>query len=319
MASKNSANPYEARRKNVNPYNKTQQALQTGYAQTGDNIEPNPLPYSELNRPGHTAPSKVVREGLDPSIYDRLTQAPVSLGNQESTLFTSVYPWHLVPRPTSANIIQRQRFDFAVTNMPNNSYLDMTVLNVTRAEGTVASTTPVSIATVPAPAPTIPSNNLTNNSEPVSSNLNQQAGTPSFPVPGGAGSTILPPSGQTTPGVGGSTYIPASIGEFYKIASFGHAEVPVAGGAAGITYQIWVDSVLLFEWADFQWSPVTPKIDQWKFDVPLFVEKQIVFRIVNQTGAPITTGVVEACFAGWSEQKMGFLETDKVQIQNVTV
>ena len=73
MVSKNSANPYEARRKKVNPYNKTQQALQTGYAQTGDNIEPTPLPYSELNRPGHSAPAKVIREGLDPTIYDRLT------------------------------------------------------------------------------------------------------------------------------------------------------------------------------------------------------------------------------------------------------
>ena len=310
MVSKNSANPYEARRKKVNPYNKTQQALQTGYAQTGDNIEPTPLPYSELNRPGHSAPAKVIREGLDPTIYDRLTQAPVSLGNQESVLFTSVYPWHLVPRPTSANIIQRQRFDFATTNMPASSYLDMCVLNVTRAEGTVASTTPVSIATVPAPAPTIPSNNLTNNPEPVSSNLNQQAGTPSFPTPGGAGTTIAGTVG---------TYTPASIGEFYKIASFGHAEaVPPAGAVGSVVYQIWVDSVLLMEWSDFQWSPVTPKRDMWNFDVPLFVEKQIVFRIVNQTDQAIDSGVVEACFAGWSEQKMGFLETDKVQIQNVT-
>ena len=76
------------------------------------------------------------------------------------------------------------------------------------------------------------------------------------------------------------------------------------------------------EWNDFQWSPVTPKIDQWKFDVPIFVEKQIVLRVINRTGdagasVDITTGEIEACFAGWSEQKMGFLETDKVQIQNV--
>ena len=66
---------------------------------------------------------------------------------------------------------------------------------------------------------------------------------------------------------------------------------------------------------------LTPKIDQWKFDVPLFVEKQIVLRVINRTGMQelqhITTGEIEACFAGWSEQKMGFLETDKVQIQNV--
>jgi len=293
----------------TNPYNKTNQSLQTGYAQAGDNVEPNPLPYSQLNRPGHTQESNVIREGLDPTIYDRKTQTPVSLGNQETSLFTSVYPWFLVPRPTSANIIQRQRFDFATTNMPASSYLDMCVLNVTRAEGTVASTTPVSIAVNPAPAPTIPSNPLTNNPEPVSSNLNQQAGTPSFPIPGGAGTTVAGTVG---------TYTPASIGEFYKIASFGHAEaVPPAGAVGSVVYQIWVDSVLLMEWSDFQWSPVTPKRDMWNFDVPLFVEKQIVFRIVNQTDQAIVSGVVEACFAGWSEQKMGFLETDKVQIQNV--
>ncbi|MBP98614.1 hypothetical protein CMK18_21900 [Candidatus Poribacteria bacterium] len=302
----NSSNPYTARRKMTNPYNKTNASLQTGYSQAGDNVEPNPLPYSQLNRPGHTQESNVIREGLDPTMFDRKTQTPVSLGNQETSLFTSVYPWFLVPRPTSANIIQRQRFDFAATNMPNNTYLDMCVLNVTRAEGTVASTTPVSIATTPAPAPTIPANNITLNPEPVNPNINSQAGTPEFPIPGGAGSTVAGTIG---------TYTPASIGEFYKIASFGHAEAPTA--TAGITYQIWVDSILLMEWSDFQWSPVTPKRDMWNFDVPIFVEKQIVLRIINETGGDITTGTMEACFAGWSEQKMGFLETDKVQIQNV--
>jgi hypothetical protein len=55
----------------------------------------------------------------------------------------------------------------------------------------------------------------------------------------------------------------------------------------------------------------------WNFDVPVFVEKQIVLRVVNASVANVTTGTLEACFAGWSEQKMGFLETDKVQIQNV--
>jgi len=77
------------------------------------------------------------------------------------------------------------------------------------------------------------------------------------------------------------------------------------------------------EWSDFQWSPVTPNIDQWKFDVPLFVDKQIVFRVINRPGdagaaTDITTGVIEACFAGWSGHTMGFLETDKVQLQTVT-
>ena len=305
MPSSNSANPYEARRKKVNPYNKTQQALQTGYSQQGDNVEPNPLPYSQLNRPGHTQESKVIREGLDPTMYDRKTQVPVSLGNQETALFTSVYPWFLVPRPTSANVIQRQRFDFATTNLDSGEYVDVCVLNVTRAEGTDASVTPQAFTGTP-PPPQIPANSLVNNPESLNPNFNQQAGTPNAPIPGGAGSTLAGTVG---------TFVPASIGEFYKIQSFGHSEA--TSGAAGISYQIWVDGTLLMEWADFQWSPVTPKRDMWNFDVPVFVEKQIVLRVVNASGANVTTGTLEACFAGWSEQKMGFLETDKVQIQNV--
>ena len=311
MASKNSANPYEARRKKVNPYNKTQQALQTGYSQQGDSVEPTPQPYHDLNRPGHVEKATPVRQGLDPSIYDRQTQAPVSLGTQETMLFTSVFPFHLVPRPTSANVIQRQKVNFADINLNNNTFLDICVLNVTRAEGTTASSTAQPIADL-AP-PQIPSNSLVNNPEMINPNFNQDASIPNAPIPGGTGSTIAGTVG---------TFVPASIGEFYKICSFGHSEVPGVPTTGGITYQIWVDSTLLMEWADFQWSPVTPKIDQWKFDVPIFVEKQIVLRVINRTGdagaaTNITTGEIEACFAGWSEQKMGFLETDKVQIQNV--
>ena len=88
----NSSNPYTSRRKMTNPYNKTNQSFQTGYSQQGDNVEATPLPYSKLNRPGATQDSEVVREGIDPTVFDRKTQAPVSLGTQETALFTSVYP-----------------------------------------------------------------------------------------------------------------------------------------------------------------------------------------------------------------------------------
>ena len=307
MPSSNSANPYEARRKKINPYNKTQQALQTGYSQQGDSVEPTPQPYHDQNRPGHVEKSRPIREGLDPSLYNRETQAPVSLGNQETALFTSVFPWHLVPRPTSANVIQRQRFDFATPNLDSGEYVDVCVLNVTRAEGTDASVTPQAFTGTP-PPPQIPANSLVNNPESINPNFNQQAGTPNAPIPGGAGSTLAGTVG---------TFVPASIGEFYKIASFGHSEAVPNPAATGINYQIWVDGVLLMEWADFQWSPVTPKRDMWNFDVPVFVEKQIVLRVINTSGNSVDTGIMEACFAGWSEQKMGFLETDKVQIQNV--
>jgi len=200
---------------------------------------------------------------------------------------------------------------YHLEHLNDNTFLDICVLNVTRAEGTTASASAQPIADL-AP-PQIPSNSLVNNPEMINPNFNQDASVPNSPIPGGTGSTIAGTVG---------TFVPASIGEFYKICSFGHSEVPGVPATGGITYQIWVDGILLMEWADFQWSPVTPKIDQWKFDVPLFVEKQIVLRVINRTGdagaaTDITTGEIEACFAGWSEQKMGFLETDKVQIQNV--
>ena len=296
----NSTNPYANRRKVVNPYSK--KSLQTGYSQQGDNVEPTPVPYSEQNRPGHVQESKPVREGLDPTIYDRKTQSPVSLGTQEKALFTSVYPWFLVPRYTSANVIQRVATNFATINLPDNGFLDVCVLNVSRAEGTVNSAT---AGVIPGAPPTIPSNALTASGESISGTVPKTAGQTSFPT--GSGGTIASAGAL-------ATFTPASIGEFYKIACFGHAEVPTA--TAGITYQLWVDSRLIMEWADFQWSAVTPKIDQWRFEVPLFVEKQIVLRVINETGAAITAGTMEACFSGWSEQKMGFLETDKVQIEN---
>ena len=218
MPSSNSANPYEARRKKVNPYNKTQQALQTGYSQAGDNVEPTPLPYHDQNRPGHVENAKPVREGLDPSIYNRQTQAPVSLGTQETMLFTSVFPFHLVPRPTSANVIQRQKVIFGTNpgeiNFADNTFVDICVLNVTRAEGTTASSAAQPVANL-AP-PQIPSNSLAGNPEMVNPDFNQDASIPNAPIPGGLGSTIAGTVG---------TFVPASIGEFYKICSFGHSEV----------------------------------------------------------------------------------------------
>lgn len=296
----NSVNPYGSRRIYTEAYNK--KALQTGYSQKGDSVDATPKPYQEQKKPFDNPDSKPVREGLDPQIYDRQTQAPVSLGTQEKSLFTSVYPWHLVPRYTSANVIQRQQHNFATTNLNNNFYLDVLVLNVSRATGSAASTTPVA---TPSSAPVVPTQSLTSAGEAMRGSEPWEASDNRFPT--GAGGTL-----NAAPGA--SLMSPGSSGEFYKINSFGHSE---ASTSTGVTYQIWVDSRLLMEWADFQWSPVTPRRDQWDFEVPIFVEKQIVFRVINETGANITTGTMESAFVGWSEQKMGFLETDKIQLETI--
>lgn len=276
--------------------------MQTGFSQKGDSVEPSPEPYSEQTRPFNLGESKPVREGLDPTTYDRETQTPVSLGTQEKALFTSVYPWHLVPRYTSANVIQRQTFNFATTNLNDNFYVDVLVLNVSRASGSNASTTPIAIPSTP---PSIPSQTLTTAGEAISGSQPWEASDARFPT--GSGGTIAAASAT-------SLMSPGSIGEFYKIKAFGHSE---ATTTAGVTYQIWVDGRLMMEWSDFQWSPVTPRSDQWDFEVPLFVEQQIVFRVINETGGNLTSGSMESCFTGWSEQKMGFLETDKIQLEPV--
>ncbi len=300
----NNVRKFDSRRKYTGAYNK--KGFQTGYAQAGDSVEPTPLPYSQQPRPGEGGDQSAqpIRKGLDPHTYNRETQAPVSLGTQEKSLFTSVYPWHLVPRYTSANVIQRQQFNFATTNLADDEYIDVLVINVSRAAGSNASTTPQAIPSV---APIVPTQALNTAGESVSYRGQTDASTTLFPT--GSGGTIA--AAPT-----GSLMSPGSTGEFYKISSFGHSEAPTA--TAGITYQIWVDGRLMMEWNDFQWSPVTPKNDQWIFDVPLFVERQIVFRVINETGASITTGSMESCFVGWSEQKMGFLETDKIQMETIT-
>ena len=56
------------------------------------------------------------------------------------------------------------------------------------------------------------------------------------------------------------------------------------------------------EWPDFQWSPTIPQRDQWFFENPLVVEKQIVYRVINSTGGNLT-GVAEAIFSGWVENR----------------
>ena len=91
-------------------------------------------------------------------------------------------------------------------------------------------------------------------------------------------------------------------GDYYHIASFGHTE---ALDNAGIFYQIWVDGSLYQEWNNFQWSTITPKADQWHYDIPIVATSQVVFRVINSSApaAPITTGTVEGCFCGWTEQR----------------
>ena len=99
--------------------------------------------------------------------------------------------------------------------------------------------------------------------------------------------------------------------EVYRISTFGHTEM----SGTGCTYQIWVDGSLFMEWSDFQWSPIVPRINQWKYDQPITVTQQIVFRVVNTLAATnFKTDIVEACFAGWTEQFTGYTDVSYQQL-----
>ena len=114
-------------------------------------------------------------------------------------------------------------------------------------------------------------------------------------------------AGSSTAAVGG-TVSHGSTGELYVVNSFGHSEPSTT---AGVYYELWVDGELFIQWNDFQWAPAAPKVDMWHFDVPIVVEKQIVFRVINRTGGAITTGSMDACFAGWTEVRDGYTDVSR--------
>ena len=61
-----------------------------------------------------------------------------------------------------------------------------------------------------------------------------------------------------------------------------------------------------------------PQSDQWQFEIPLVVEKQIVFRVINTGTVASTdtlTGNVQAVFVGWSEQQTGFTDTGRQALE----
>ena len=67
---------------------------------------------------------------------------------------------------------------------------------------------------------------------------------------------------------------------------------------------------------DFSGKPPAPKVDLWHFDVPLAVERQIVYRVINETGSTINTETMDAVFSGWSEQRDGYTDVSRVKLES---
>tara|TARA_B100001778_G_scaffold193466_1_gene159455 strand:- start:3271 stop:4011 length:741 start_codon:yes stop_codon:yes gene_type:complete len=104
---------------------------------------------------------------------------------------------------------------------------------------------------------------------------------------------------------------------FWVIKKFGHAELNTA--TAGVTYQILVDGQITLSWDDFQMSPSAPYNQLWAFENPITVRSNIVFRVINGTGAPYDCSAagnaIDATFVGWTEQYVFGSETEHTNVE----
>jgi len=284
------------------PYRK--KALQSGYSQAGDAVDAYPPAISSVSTTT-TQQTEVVRPGMDPTTYKRDIRPAVEFLERSVGVNYANYPWHLVPKFNSANVTLRYKYDFSTGagyNLATGQYLDVVVLNVADIEGSNSWTdlagtgqfmpTPTTFTGV-APPPQVRSTTGTATAPPTAANNNKSLG-------GIGGSNTV--TATSTSAATGRTSTVGNRGDYYHIASFGHTE---ALDNAGIYYQIWVDGSLYQEWNNFQWSAITPKADQWHYDIPIVATSQVVFRVINASnpGVSITTGTCEACFCGWTEQR----------------
>ena len=301
-------------------------AFQSGYSVAGDSVEATPVPQHTYSTTT-TQQTSVVRPGLDARTYLRGDgkdgpQAVYSAGT-DKVLDLARYPWSLIPKGDSSNVIQRQLIQFAAADsattvlLADNEFVDALVINVTETNipgsqfwsgaGT-ADAFPIGqpIANIAPPVlPRVAANFVPTGTAATGENTR-------FPLQGGLSQA----------GVAGTSQL-GSDNEYYKISKFGHALVPRPAGAAAdkltnpIRYQIWIDGSLAISWSDFQWGQ-TNFSDLWQFESPLVVEQQIVFRIINESGATITAGEeADAVFVGWTEQYYGYFDTTSQAIKTV--
>jgi len=278
------------------PYRK--KAFQTGYSLITDTTDSTPRPPSSYSTT-QTQATVPVRPGIDPQTYQKMTRPSVEGLEFTHSLDTARYPWNTVPKPDSSNLIARQKINFdtiiggGVGNLAVGDWYDILVVNVS---GIAGSQTTTGTGTPPAPQPALSTIPLA-----PQSNDNATGGNQRFPNQGGS----------SVGGVATTTVQKISADEIYRISTFGHTE----GTGTGVKYQIWIDGSLFMEWEDFQWSAIVPRINQWKFDQPITVTEQIVFRVFNTAAATGTQqGNIEACFAGWTEQFTGYTDVSYQQL-----
>ena len=301
----------DKRRDLKRPYRK--KALQTGMSQISATVQSHPLPEHSYSTSTHQQTTPF-RKGIDPRTYDRDVRPAVESLEKQNVIDSARYPWYLVPKADSGNVIARTKYDFSVAgrDIADGEYMDILVLNVADVGGTDTTTPTDSTGTNSTdrgPAPQSPS---------------QAQGQPNPDGSPDGTNPRFPNITVNNAGVGGTVRL-ASPGEFFKISSFGHSEIttsnfsvaPTIAAATPIVYQLWVDGNLFMEWQNFQWAAVTPLADQWQFSQPVGFSRQMVFRVINQTGQTCDTGDMEVCFNGWSENISSVADIGMNQLENV--
>lgn len=301
-------------------------SFQTGYSVAGDSVEATPVPQHTYSTTTHQ-PTSVVRPGIDARTYLRGDgkdgpQAVYSAGT-DKVLDLARYPWSLIPKGDSSNVIQRQLIQFAAADsattvfLNDDEFVDALVINVTETNipGTQFWTNAGEASAFPIGQP------IANIAPPATPRV-ASTFVPTGTAATGVNTRFPLQGGLSQAGVAGTSQL-GSDNEYYKISKFGHALVPRPAGATPdklvnpINYQIWIDGSLALSWSDFQWGQ-TNFSDLWQFESPLVVEQQIVFRIINQSGAAIATGAeADAVFVGWTEQYYGYFDTTSQAIKTV--
>lgn len=311
-------------------------AFQTSYSLKGDAVNASPVPYSSYSTETSVA-TQPQRAGIDPGTFKRPVRPSIeNLNLHPNNVDSKAYPWHLVPKSDSSNLIQRQNVNLTqlldegglapAGFLDSGQFVDLIVINAN--DDNILGT-----QTWSAPAGSPDGTAL----QPCASNLPSTT-PPTLPTTAGIGvgstfygaggaqpitSTGVQFSGNSAGGLATGTLRAGTAtataagrkNELYLIAKFGHT-LPTLNGAATALYQIWVDGELSFSWNNFQWAAVTPPNQMWSFEIPLVCEKQIVFRVVNVdggggAGVDILTGNVQAALVGWSEQQNGFTDTNR--------
>ena len=274
-------------------------------SQVKESVDSNPPPQHSYNTATHKK-TQPVRPGIDAHTYTGPVRSAVENLEFASLLDQARYPWHLSPKGDSANVIQRNS---VTLSLADDDWQDILVLNVDGSDGTDGSGTGDIVSGGGSAYPQLQSDTTFSTGDSSSTN----------PFPVGGGSSDLPsPENPGTAGDGvlGGTVQRTQPNQIFKIKSFGHSEATYDADPAThpVTYEIWVDGKLFMSWQNFQWAPVSPKNEQWEFDQPITVSKQIVFRIVNQSNAGLSD-TISACFAGWSETLDGYQDLSHTQIE----